>query len=219
MRCILVPGTHAAFRGHDEREWWFPGDGDTPASPFIRDVLQPIGYTADVFLWSTDLDGTRIWPWQWFGRARHIDWESWGRHLAKDLQAVPFAERILLAHSHGGNVCAYAAARVPIRLLVTIATPVRLGDLRDVYERARAHIRQHVHVHSDGSDRMQCLGGFFDGHFGVIREHPYAHENVYLPRRGHSQILNDPAAFPLWTAMGIVGHLQDCLTEDCDDVV
>lgn len=209
MRCLLVPGTWSAFRGRDEREWWYR------ESKFCADVLRPLGLTPQPILWSTNVNGGPRWPWQWFRHRTFPDWMAGAEYLAHTLRERSYDERVVLAHSHGGQVAAIAAAQVPIRLLITVSTPVRLGDMLDAYRRARQHAEFWVHVHSDDSDRMQFYGAICDGHFGVTRANPYAHENVYVPRKGHSRILNDPLTFEFWRQSGITGHLADCLRPPC----
>jgi hypothetical protein len=213
MRIFVVPGTHASYRGNDAREWWYPGDliEKLAASPFLSLVIAPLGLTPIALPWSTDIDGTSVWPWEWFGKRNNVEWESWGYEFYQRMLYVPFEERIILSHSHGGNVWAYAAARIPIRLWIDIASPVR-GDMKVLYERARANTQHWVHVHSDRSDWMQMLGGLFDRHLGTVRANPYAHENVFVPRRGHSRILNDEREFGFWRDSGISGKLSDMLT-------
>lgn len=214
MRCHLVPGTFSAYRGTDEREWWFPGGpvaAPSPASPFVRQVLVPLGFTALPLKWSSNLGGVRWWPWNWGRPDTHIDWRAAADNFVARLRYVPSHERVVISHSHGGNVMAYVAAQMPIRLWIDVASPVRLGDMADVYRRARANTEFWVHVHSDFSDRMQLLGAFFDGHFGFVRKNPYAHENVFVPNRGHSKVLVDESEFWFWRSSGITGHLTDCL--------
>jgi hypothetical protein len=64
-------------------------------------------------------------------------------------------------------------------------------------------------VHSDSSDKMQWLGEFLDGHFGIVREASRSRTlNVGVPKVGHSGLLRDPKYFDLWLIDGFVDFLK-----------
>ncbi|MBI4251007.1 MAG: hypothetical protein HY618_00975 [Candidatus Tectomicrobia bacterium] len=185
MPTVLVAGTWGGFNAGD---WWRPG------SPFAREagrngvrLLAP----DDPFRWSTRLDGII---------GDNGEWELSGEVLKWYCHAKAPGEPVnLIAHSHGGQVAAYAAARgLRVSTLITIATPVR-RDMEPVYSRASGSISgRWVHIHTGRRDRWQWLGGLGDGLLGVRREMPAPARNVLEPGRDHTSLL-DPA---LWTERG-----------------
>lgn len=212
----LVQGTHGWGRSADETQWWHH------ASPFAtwltaQDCL--VLGAVRPFIWDTDLDGIG-----WLHRRpfkKHINWEAAGWALYNYLvpaiaregfvvdDYVPLADRNLVAHSHALQVVAYGCANgLKINRLLTIGSPVR-EDMADVYAAALPNIGAWLHVHSDGSDRVQWFGELFDGHFGVVREAPLADRNVLIAKVAHSKLLNDPAAFPLWREHGLLKFLRE----------
>lgn len=169
------------------------------------------------FTWDTDLDGIG-----WLRRRpfkKHINWESAGvnlwAYLANPLVAkiiqddyVPIVDRNIIAHSHAMQVVAYAcAAGLKINRLLTVGSPVR-EDMRSVYQQARPNIASWLHVHSDGSDRIQWFGTLFDGRLGIVRRQAAADVNLLVPHVSHSKLLNDPACFHLWTENGLLEFLR-----------
>lgn len=56
---------------------------------------------------------------------------------------------------------------------------------------------------------MQWFGELFDGHFGIVRNHPLADANEKVPGVGHTGVLNEPANFPLWESHGWIDFLKD----------
>lgn len=217
MRIILVPGTWSAYTGDDAEEWW------QRDSPFVRQVLGPLGFEPLVHPWTTRVNGGPRWPWQWFQQRQYPDWESAGDALASLLRLLHPDARIVLAHSHGGQIAARALSQVQARLLVTVSTPVR-ADLKDWYQATARNVGAWYHVHSD-ADRMFRRGTYFDGKWDLFvrnKEQPYATENIYAPKAGHSSVLRDPAAFGFWRDSGLAGHLADCRAlsaKDCEGVV
>lgn len=200
MRYITIPGT---WGWGSSDKWWSPG------SPFVQFMegqgallLRP----DDPFLWSTDIDGTWF-DWIFRHGRTFPDWEAGAAALTYYLKDVPYYDRNLIAHSHGGQVALLAACKVDIRRLVTVSTPYR-KDLADNYAFARKHIGHWEHIHSDTSDLIQLAGSIFDGHFGFHRRMPDADLNVMLPKVGHSGILQDPRFIPEWRDAGIIARLR-----------
>lgn len=209
-KVMLVQGTHG-WGWSSAQQWWEQG------SPFAQS-LQRQGCEllggARPFIWSTDLDG-----FGWLLRRpfkRHINWESAGLQLYAYIDNplvgpitdyVPLADRNIIAHSHALQVVAYACrAGLKINRLITIGSPVR-RDMDDVYRAARPNIRAWLHVHSDGSDRIQWLGELGDGHLGIVREAPLADQNLRIAHVSHSRLLWDPMYFPLWRIEGLLTFL------------
>lgn len=196
IRYIAVAGTHAAGRG---MEWDHP---DSALTSFLREngavplTISPLKRYA----WSTALDGID---------GNDETWDAAGRALAHYV-VPPLAEKSLLtpedtyiiAHSHGGNVVAYACGKYGLKVngLITIATPVR-GNLDGLYKEAAKNISRHLHLYAGWRDYMQILGAIRDGRWGIHREMPYATKNDKMPK-GHGDILRDPSLFPNWVSAG-----------------
>lgn len=170
---ILVAGTH----GH-KNPWWHPG------SPFMQALIAAGIRPADIsdpYVWCTNLDGL-------FGSNKV--WEAAGSALRWYAQAkIRHYPVSIVAHSHGGQVAAYAAAHgLYVDKLITVATPVR-KDMEDVYRAASMNIGSWYHLHSD-SDFWQVLGALRDGAWGIHREMPYADMNLMVRNVNHSEFLN-----------------------------
>lgn len=201
MKYVAVGGTHA-WRGDVETtgRWW------QPESPWWH-YLRSQNWTPareDPFTWSTNLAG--VWlPWK-----RHpsmLDWEAGGHALMYYLESIPFRDRVVFAHSHGGQVVAFCVSHgVPIRALCTIGVPVR-QDMTSRWELARPLINTWVHLHSDASDRWQWLGGLCDGRLGIVRHFAEADVNLKVPRAGHSKLLQDPSWFSQWRTLRVLEQL------------
>lgn len=191
---ILVPGTHAALK--DRPKQWHH-----PSSPFVAFLRSQGLRLADCeqFVWTTELDGVRWWPWQWFRKDDHTDWRAAGANFKRYLATIPFEDRNVLAHSHAGQLVFYSlrlGAR--IRRLVTIGTPVR-KDMRDVVWAAKNQLfktgGRWRHFYSPDGDRTQWLGSLqLNNLFGIERKFNHA-ENCPTPGAGHSRVLNDPEYF------------------------
>jgi hypothetical protein len=208
-RTVLVAGTHDWGIGDPPvgGRWYAPG------SPWVE-AAQAAGVTPlfgrnvygdpTPFIWSTDLGGVG------FGSGDLKVWVAAGWNLywfcvpplCPD-RRVPAAELNVVTHSHGLQVALAAAANgLKIDTLLSVAGPVR-KDMREVTAQARKNIRYWVHLHSDKSDRWQWFGTLFDGKIGIVREHPSADLNIKVPQVGHSEMLREPARFPLWTELGL----------------
>jgi len=198
---LPIPGTWA-WRGdtRDARsEWWHPRSpfGLFLASHGIEHVCPD-----EPYVWTTSINGAVFW------RKSHVDWQAAGASLSWYLTnpntfgpaEVPISDRRLIAHSHGLQPILYAASfrGLEIDTLISIGSPVR-EDMAAVARSARPRIRRWLHLYSGWSDRLQWYGEWFDGRFGVARQHPMADQNMEIPGKcGHSRILKDPAAFGLW---------------------
>lgn len=201
---ITVPGTWG-FDGEDTDEWWHPD------SPFVammssNDCTQVL-IDGEPFVWSTDVNGSNFL--RWFGvKDKYRDWLSAAKALKVYLHSLPFADRNVIAHSHGGQVVLLAAADgTTIRNLITIGTPVR-ADLDKRYLQGSMNIRYWTHVHSTEFDMWQTLGSVFDGHWGPVREMKYADENIILKDIGHADLLRNPKEFNFWPER-LLANLKD----------
>jgi hypothetical protein len=195
MRYITIAGTGGAHR---------PEDWDSPDSSFSRFLSeygcdQLVASPLKRYMWSTMVDGLDN---------RNDTWDAAGRALAhyicppliEDCLMKP-EDTFIIAHSHGGNVVAYACGKYGLQVkgLVTIGTPIR-KDMYEIYEAASDNIDRHLHLHGGWKDYWQVLGALFDGRFGIHRDHPCA-RNEKAPG-GHGTILRDPATFHCWLDKG-----------------
>ena len=198
----LVGGTWS-FDGEDRHEWW---QYDSAFAAFLKaHGLNPSHPVP--FIWSSDIDGGFRWPWT---KRKFRDWESAGYALAYYLDDVPPERRLVIAHSHGGQVALFAASQgTRIAQLVTVGTPVR-RDMREVRALARPNIKHWLHVHVK-ADRMQRLGELFDGHLGIHREFEEADVNAHVDDRkvGHSGVLTRAEYFRLWIANGWLDYFVE----------
>lgn len=196
MTVVAVAGTWAW-----QSAWWQDG------SPFWRYMEAHGVYPARInglpFRWSTDLGNS----WK-FWQTRRSQWEAGGDALAYYLDALPAQHRVVLAHSHGGQVVAHAAAMgVEIDRVVTIATPYR-ADMEVTYAKARASIRRWAHVLDSDGDNTAWWGAFGDRRVGNVRHFTQADANIKIAGIGHSGLLSDPKHFHWWTCAGIIDHLK-----------
>jgi hypothetical protein len=194
-RFVAGQGTHS-WRGTPTGDWWEAG------SPWLQHMTSlgwvPVSAQRP-FIWTTELGGTPF--------SGHEDWDAAGCNLAAYLwppldehhRYIPISDRYVIGHSHFVNVAVFACGKYGLKIagLITVMSPVR-GDMLGWAARARPNIGRWIHLHSDASDRMQWLGGLFDGRFGIVRQHPLADINISLPKAGHSKVLHDPAWFGGW---------------------
>lgn len=182
--------------------WWQDGS-DFWTYMITRHNIHPARIDGLPFRWSTDLaDSWKFW------KKRRSDWEAGGDALAYYLKHIPYRYRVVLAHSHGGQVVAHCAKHgVRIDRLVTLATPVR-ADMQDTWAQARPHIRQWMHVMDSEGDKTAWWGAFGDRKFGNTREFSQADTVVKVGGIGHSDLLNDRKKFHLWDTAGVIGFMK-----------
>jgi hypothetical protein len=151
------------------------------------------------FVWSSNLDG--VLPWR-----KLATWAAAGENLyaycvppmAPD-RRIPPLELSIISHSHGLQVALIAAALgLYIHTLIDICGPVRDDVIAEYGDAAKRNIGHWIHVHADRSDTMQWLGGIGDGAFGIVRAHPLADINHYLPQAGHAKVLTDEPWLQAW---------------------
>lgn len=186
--CVMVPGTHGLWD-----TWYRNGLADA----FAQRGWPPL-CSYDRFTWDTKLDGIFGSNDAWVAAGRALCWylDAKGHNRNKPLMVV--------AHSHGGQVAAYAVKfGAQVKHLITMATPVR-NDLKNVYAVVYRGVERWTHIHSNASDLWQVWGGLFDGKVGVYRKMPNADENIGIPEVGHSGML-EPEAWDkhnLWRLLG-----------------
>lgn len=155
------------------------------------------------FLWSGGLDGVP------FDRGR--DWDGGAAALSYYLEPIPYADRRLVAHSHGGAVALRAAARgTTLRSLVTVGTPVR-KDIREAGRLAleRGAIGTWLHIHDARWDWLQRAGMLFDGRlWGATAFELPGMVDCPVPGIGHSKVLCDARAIRLWQSEGWLDALR-----------
>ncbi len=146
-------------------------------------------------------------PWTWSGELAGLWWQgvgAWEREALSFTQfvsTVPYAQRNVIAHSHGGNVVIIACRLgLKIRTLTTVGTPVR----KDVHPAlAVQNIGYWQHIYDLQRDFIQSmrarLGQLGDHHLSLAR----SFQIPGVSNRGvqgieHSRILSDASQFYLW---------------------
>lgn len=179
---ILVPGT---WRG----DWYEVG------SPFRR-FLEAHGLRTFCFRgWTGNVSGVP----NVLAKSKHSDWSAGGEALGYKLEDLLPEDRIVLAHSHGGQPAAYCAAPgsdragVYIHRLVTVCTPAR-GDMDETWTAAHQNIGAHRHISAEGWDFWQRLGELGDNHWGWVRTIKGA-DNQLLDGIGHTGLLEEEKYF------------------------
>ena len=195
-RFVAIHGTWG-WPDDPTSEWWYPGSpwlaymGDHDCTP-ARD---------EPFVWSGDVGGTPR-----SGR----DWDAGAHALKYYLRPLPYEQRNVVAHSHGGQIALLCAQQgVALRSLLLIGTPVRRDIEQRVVPAALPHIGVCRHIIDARWDRMGWLGGAFDGRLSTRRGFRVPGITVELvPHIGHSGILRDPALFHLWDDQGWIDLLR-----------
>lgn len=195
MKTILVGGTHA----NDGDDWW------KPESPFEREAIAhgvdvALSWRGTGFVWSTQLE---IWR---FKKDMGTDaWRAAAHSLLNYIDAYCEGTANIIAHSHGGNVAAIAAAMNPgsIDRLITVGTPVRKSML-GTYVMACGAVGWWTHIYST-SDWWQMFGTFGTFNPWKSRVMEVADENILAEGKGHTE-LHDPQ---LWTDKNWWDLLED----------
>ena len=162
--------------------------------------------------WSGDVGGLlaqRLWPWS----DPHEPWTKGAAELRRFLHArrAEFGGRgvALVAHSHGGQVVAYALAGLHVGTreaigpiaIVTVDTPIR-QDMASVYRQALAHGDHWTHCYSERG--LGSMWRWLGNRFGT-RQLEGADRNLEVTG-GHSGILSDPVHMDRWH--GILDGLE-----------
>ena len=199
---ILVSGTFGLgdpeemendfYRGNiDKLPWWHS------ESMFARAArAHGLEIAHESFVWCTSLDGLLGMNDKWYAAGAALRYFAGYRHSGKLVSVI--------AHSHGGQVAAYAAGRfgLEIDLLVTLGMSVR-RDMQRIRRAAQDGCRRWNNVWSP-NDPIQLEGARGDGGpiLSWLRALPESKvRNIEEPTEepgAHSK-LHDPN---LWTIMG-----------------
>lgn len=179
MKTIALEGTWAS---RHEVSW------ADPSSPWMLNAMdEGVDFFDDIFEWSTELDGVIGRNSGWIAAAKDLKWHS---HKYEPNEYVN-----LVAHSHGGNVAAYACADgMYVKNLITVGTPVR-WDMRKVWKKAYQNIGSHTHLYGSKDYIWIFFGSFFDGTFGLHRRFPKPTINYEIGGESHSSLFRPE----LWT--------------------
>lgn len=144
---------------------------------------------------------------EWSGREvvnPHLmrDWYDGADKAAQMLLNLPFEDRNVIAHSHGGQVALMASRSVRLRRLLTIGTPNRADVPKD------GDIERWRHVRDPKFDLWATLGQLFDMRVSLSRKIREADDNVAIPGVRHGRLLDDPGYFQLWIHDGLVDFLR-----------
>lgn len=196
MRYVPIAGTN-----EKKVSWCSPGsdfDQHLMGRGFVR-------YADKHQLWSRALAGT------FFTASGHQVWEHGGQDVDDYLfQWSPeeLSHTVVIAHSYGGAVLAYALARSPylrthLGAIITVGTPVR-RDLDKVWAQARESNMRHIHLYGTGwGARIRWFGQ----RGRLKREMPWA--NVNMPvKGGHSGVVRKLKHIPqIDAALDAVGEV------------
>lgn len=176
---ITVAGTWGELPGHGK---WWDRDSDFWAM-LVEGGLTSVD-AIDPFMWSTDLDGLDNTNAGWAAAGRALFW-----YAAAKAPGIPVS---VIAHSHGGQVLAYAAeAGLRLEHAITVATPVR-SDLGRQYAVLAKVAKTWTHIYTDEKygGAWQALGEWALGGtpWRVRREMPGA-RNIFLPGRSHGDLV------------------------------
>lgn len=165
--------------------------------------------TPDPGYWSTDVGGLVIpsilhalfgWAVPWFDPHR-----TWNAHAADFAHFLASRQRelaggvLVVAHSHAGQVIAYAmryaheeCLRIPPIFLVTVDTPIRMYDMARNYRVMSGMVERWTHLYSQHGwrARMRWLGSWFGPRVCL-----WATENIEI-RGWHSGILRSRTFMP-----------------------
>ena len=201
---IPIAGTWSRSRRNHDGAWYRRGssfDAVMTGHGYERVEQDGDSDRPDAGYWSGAVNGLLI---QWFAwwRDRHPAWRTGGETLrgflrARSRELRDAAGVTIVAHSHGGQVLAYAlgemhAASCPI-YVITVDMPVR-RDMRGVYRRASSHCRYWMHLHSERGwkSRFRWLGNRFGPRTLDVAD---CNREV---TGGHSGILSDPRHVGQW---------------------
>lgn len=167
-----------------------------PGTAF-RNMLAGAGVEviAPPLVWTMNAAG--FWrPWD---TTPDSDWRAGGYTFGLEMSRLPFEDRVVLAHSYGGNCVAFGMlgpSAVPIRRLITVGTPNR-HDMDPVWAEAVKRIGQWIHFHDPRAPMIERFAQAFDGKFDwpwkAKTGQKHAHRNVAIKGMGHTKILDDPA--------------------------
>lgn len=180
------------------RGWWAH---DSPFSAYLRTQGLTPAREGHPFVWTGDVDGVPI--------VAGNDWEVGAIWLGDYLAALPYDDRNVIAHSHGGQLALIAATTVPLRSLILVATPVRKAIEETVAPTAVGNIGECLHLSDARMDVIGWAGALLDGRWSLRRTFDVDGIRCEQVRgMGHSRLLTDPAAFRLWDEHGWLDVLR-----------
>ena len=202
---VAIPGTWGWADRHDPDAWF------QTTSAFAA-AMRALGYVPlrpTPFMWTTRINGDAAWrrllapilP-KALESGDTKDWESAADNLVYYCEAATEPD-VIIAHSHAGQILAYAARRhgLTVPLAITVSTPVR-NDMKAEYFALHRAAGTWRHLYDARSDWIAWMGMFGDGSLLGARSMPYAHENIELDGVHHSGILSDPDKLGLWDTEG-----------------
>lgn len=200
---LPIGGTHHADEG------WVTEDDDLFTLFMRAREFQPIRPGGKPWVWSGDVGGLSIFT------KGDREWYRWAEELRAVLQSVPFEQRNLFGHSHGGTLAIIlAASGFEIRTLTTFGTPNR-RDLPSAT--AVKNIRYWQHLYDKDRDWMaslkrrarRTLGQIGDWSFSTDRSFAEVAglRRVPLEHVSHSKLLRDPTCFHWLDEMHVLEYI------------
>lgn len=185
FKLIALPGTHGF-----EDDWYRPN------SFFMQEAKRhgvELFNEEDPFIWSTNIDGLIGRNDGWSAAGSSLRWYI-GKKCEHGIKPHPSVN--IIAHSHAGQIAAYAMAqRVKCHTLITVGTPVR-KDMEDIWKMARPYMQYWFHIRTKGFDKWQFLGSISRWRPSSNRDFDLANLNYVIPGETHYGLL-DPN---LWTS-------------------
>ncbi len=154
LRWIPVGGTGARSR-HNAFIW----EGSLFDHFMMARGFDRLALPENRMFWSGAVDGT------FYSIPGHPIWKHGADALLDFILSQPYRDRILIMHSHGGQVGAYTFRGLAeryrgerIRAAVTYDSPIR-RDMDETWAIAETVIDLHIHLHGTGwGSRMRFLG-------------------------------------------------------------
>jgi hypothetical protein len=186
---VPLAGTHGLDTDDPSRQWWF---GDHPFQSYMRSNGFECIDGDDPFAWSTDLSSRA-----WLAGAHAFIW-----YLLAKVEHFRGKPLIILSHSFGINVAAYAALYgLKIDTLIAVTPPYRATLTRE-YAALRKQTTRFMTIHAKELDRMVIGGSLFDGEITPYPPEFDADIRDIAPGIGHSKILYEPEWFETWRKNG-----------------
>lgn len=197
-----LPNSATSKAAGAEPLWWQRGstlDGYLRTRGIVQ--LDP----ENPFIWSSEVAGLFL-----LDRSLRA-WKAGGWNLKQYLQHVTLADRNILAHSHGLQVAAFAAAYWreadtigdPLfNTVITVGGPIHDGV---PYHALNGECRRWLFIAEAGFDRIQFLGGLGAGDRHNEKSFLDTHVNVALvPGIQHSRILYEAQYMSVWEHEGFL---------------
>jgi len=180
---------------------WATRDDDPFQQMMRQEMFFPVRWPDDApFVWSGKLAG------MWFMGIQ--EWHRLADALEQFLRHIPYPDRNLICHSHGGQGALILAARgFPLCSLTTVGTPIR-KDIPADEAVDSIGMWQHVHdIDRDWTATMKRLGGLGDLRITTDRRFLFPEvTNVGLKGIRHSKILG--SHIHLWRDLGLLDRIR-----------